>query len=936
MINVSQDVIDEYLTDSTRKEIVIDHKGYDEETLNYYTGDISVDNKWYGYRIFEVGYSKYLTNVVNVSPTSAELLDYMHAPIISDWNYFNVSFYLKVTSVTDASLLSDSIEFQLQIDNHIYGVIHTPKADVLAGVRIVLSNPRTDSLVTDLENATSITSRGWWVGDIASNVRIEYEISQVSVNFTKKAKLPPSIWQAPIDWNGEKARNPYRIDNDTLVYEDFSLTESLCSQDNIKFGLCESAHCEFSEVGANAIKVGDTLNISSTLPNHVNTIPDNDLFAINWVGSTGTGSQTQGSDLYYWIAIVGAAYATDWSDYITSLGLASKKLYYQFNVKFVFNNLTGQKPTYFKFRYYATINGESWSFTSINYFRVSDYDNTFNLLSLTDDMTRNAGVMSGIERVVVRFYDENKVDYAQGVNTGTIITYGTQIQFRIGEPGYTMPAYSQDDLYYAKGTLDAYLSQWGVESIPLGVFKVDSISNEYKHNLIRKKITAYDNLLTLEGNAADWYTQYMYGIDTDDWNSNGFEYARQIYSTYWNYVSSIGLDNVSNYELTTVKNFTDGEFIAYSGNYYKRLTWPGSGGNTWAVCYGASTVNISDPSLLYRVTWDYMPNETENGHKAWFPLYNEKVDSLYRGVLHNAGVLIEEYKSGAQTPYNRICVNEGDFFMLSEETASIKVILPSGNDGTSSYQICKNVVLQSAPPRQTLTNGNLRLCYYNYGTKNIFACESSITGRDVVRSLLEVCGCFFRLDRLHGLPEFVYPTKGGLYPSNTLYPADDLYPRTGTDQLYSMGKYISVIAENYEVKDYGRIQILKDIKSSDTVSVCEWQYEGDPDAENTYIIDDNIFYCADDMEYDYDNMPEVADMLEGMWGVISNLGYVPNITQALGAPGLECGDRIGLLTYDGGFESFVFRRTLKGIQNLRDTYESVGDEKNEAINNFGY
>ena len=43
-----------------------------------------------------------------------------------------------------------------------------------------------------------------------------------------------------------------------------------------------------------------------------------------------------------------------------------------------------------------------------------------------------------------------------------------------------------------------------------------------------------------------------------------------------------------------------------------------------------------------------------------------------------------------------------------------------------------------------------------------------------------------------------------------------------------------------------------------------------------------------------------------------------------------------MLTYDGGFESFIFRRTLKGIQNLKDTYESVGDEKTEAVNDFGY
>jgi hypothetical protein len=150
-----------------------------------------------------------------------------------------------------------------------------------------------------------------------------------------------------------------------------------------------------------------------------------------------------------------------------------------------------------------------------------------------------------------------------------------------------------------------------------------------------------------------------------------------------------------------------------------------------------------------------------------------------------------------------------------------------------------------------------------------------------------------------------------------------------------MGRYLKTIAEDYEVLDYGKIQILKNAKSNDAVSVCEWQYVGS-DAENTYVIDDNIFYCADDMMYDYDNMPEVAQMLAGMYNVISNLGFTPNVTEAIGSPWIECGDRLGLLTYDGGIETFVFRRTLKGIQNLKDTYESVGDEVNEAIDNFGY
>ena len=47
-------------------------------------------------------------------------------------------------------------------------------------------------------------------------------------------------------------------------------------------------------------------------------------------------------------------------------------------------------------------------------------------------------------------------------------------------------------------------------------------------------------------------------------------------------------------------------------------------------------------------------------------------------------------------------------------------------------------------------------------------------------------------------------------------------------------------------------------------------------------------------------------------------------------------DRIGVLTKTGGAESFVFKRTLKGIQSLHDTFESEGDEYIEAIKDYDY
>ena len=251
----------------------------------------------------------------------------------------------------------------------------------------------------------------------------------------------------------------------------------------------------------------------------------------------------------------------------------------------------------------------------------------------------------------------------------------------------------------------------------------------------------------------------------------------------------------------------------------------------------------------------------------------------------------------------------------------------------SGHEMFGTMKVYSTDKTANLVNKAERLVYYNMGTGDIYPTDSSITGRDVIRSVLELCGCFFRLDRYNGLPEFVYCTKGGLYPRNDLYPADDLYPRSGTDQLLPNGRYMSVIQDNYSVKDFGCIQIVIDRRSNETKSVCEYQYPLNPKNQNAYVIKDNIFLCAEEATYDIDVLNSIFGP---MYLQISNMGYVPNVTEALGMPWIECGDRIGILTFSSGFESFVFRRTLKGIQLLIDTYESTGDEYTEAVKEFGY
>lgn len=940
MINVQAEVITEYLTDSVNKAVIIDasHEGGRSlEDVNYYTGGIT-DTNYISYR--RNGTFSWVPLYSSDNMADIDWSDNVEFDYVSDHDYIVVAMRIdfNVVSGSFPGTATWRIMYHKTGDTVTTYTLNLGAADMASltgGSKVDLvfqfAKPQDISDIAEID----LVLPG------SATVEFDTQMDSVQVNFTDNSTYTPPYSLAP-DFNNFDPDDygTYDIDNNNLLYEDFTLTESLCSQNNIKFGLCESAHCEFSEVGVNAVKVGDKLNIFSELPDYPVNIPNDVIESINWIDESPTKQwsySASNANLYYIIRFYNRENNYyDLSQYFDDF-FDARYIGIQLDLKLnILSYSASERPAYIKlWARFVNDDGTMSYVQGTTFYPIGDYEGAYNTISMI--CPANGKDKVALASLLIGFYKSDEGLFQNGETITANIDY-KHIQYHsLASGSSTIPAYNANSYYIYNDNLDRYLEAYS-NRIPLGVFKVASVSNEYKHNLIQKKITAYDNLLILENNAADWYTRYMFGVDFYGYTDAGFEYARQIFSTYWDYVSSVGLDSIDNYNLSDYATLSNNDFICDSGNCYGYVRWDMGPGNYYYRSYAGKNVAITDNTLLYRVIYDnYNGLSDLSIMQAYNPHYVDSgFDTIWRGFGDIGGVLIEEYKTGEADPINRICVNRGDFFMLTPETDSIKVILPSGSTSALGYSLCQNIKVQTAPRRQDLTNGHLRLCYYNYDQKTIFACESNITGRDVVRSLLEVCGCFFRLDRYNGLPEFVYPTKGGLYPSNTLYPADDLYPRAGTDQLYSMGKYLSVIAENYEVKDFGRIQILKKIKSSDTQSVVEWQYEGDPDMENTYIIDDNIFYCAEEMEYDYDGMPEVASMLEGMWGVISNLGYVPNITQALGAPWLECGDRVGLLTYDGGFETFVFRRTLKGIQNLRDTYESEGDELNVAISNFGY
>lgn len=753
------------------------------------------------------------------------------------------------------------------------------------------------------------------------------------------------------------------FDNENIVFDKFSMTESLCSKDNIEFGLCEAGHIEVDVVGVGDVK-DETFYPMIGVKDPNADIPYSEIRRINWYkGSRENPSPQTGPSLIWnnhtanniYTNKVGDVDILSYSSYFADCNY----LYLNYTVQF--DSFTSDTaPTYIRpMMSFARSNGNGYNIF-MDYMDASELLSGSHELLFRPTYSNASGTITKITGIGFYFYNANKEQLS--ITCSTEVS-ATNLQVGMLD-GYSdiIPEFNLRDCCIYNNNLTAYLSQYQLTYVPLGKYTVQDISKKISHNLTVKTLSMYDDMLLLEQNAANWYTHYMYGISTNEASEYGFEFARQIYSSYFNYMKSIGVfENPNATQMTYIMTKTHDElensmstktytFFAVVNAAHTSIL------NSSKLYYSKTVVNDADPQKLYLVKF------FNYGLKEYITMpYYDNHDAQDRG-LETCNILIEEVLDDGT--YNRFAVDSDDYFALSQNVTKFNIYVPvygivNIETSPSRYEVIDHFDLYSIDKTFTLENASSRLLYYDYNYVNnfvdtesspgveyhyntypyhtIFECDSSITGRDVVHSLLELTGCFFRMSRETGEPEFIYCTKSGLYPSNTLYPADDLYPRAGTNQVEGMGKYMSTECADYSVTKFGKIQILKNQTSNKTESNVQWQYIGDEDVGlNTYIIDDNIFYCNKDMTYDTDHMQELDVTLRKMFYMISNMDYTPNITKALGIPWLECGDRLGLLTYDGGFETFVYRRKLDGIQLLKDTYESHGDEYNNAIKNYGY
>ena len=188
-----------------------------------------------------------------------------------------------------------------------------------------------------------------------------------------------------------------------------------------------------------------------------------------------------------------------------------------------------------------------------------------------------------------------------------------------------------------------------------------------------------------------------------------------------------------------------------------------------------------------------------------------------------------------------------------------------------------------------------------------------LSGSDVITKICEINACFGHIGR-DGKFHYIYlenliPT---LYPAEDIYPSEDLYPSDGegVTLVGENGTYINCDYEDFVTAKIDKLQIRQE---EDDIGKIVGT------GTNCYVIQDNfLVYGKTDAQ--------LTNIATPIFNRLQNIQYMPSTIEVVGNPCFEVGDGVQVATkYDVVF-AYILKRTLKGIQALRDTYEASGNE----------
>lgn len=191
--------------------------------------------------------------------------------------------------------------------------------------------------------------------------------------------------------------------------------------------------------------------------------------------------------------------------------------------------------------------------------------------------------------------------------------------------------------------------------------------------------------------------------------------------------------------------------------------------------------------------------------------------------------------------------------------------------------------------------------------------DKVIVGATIIKAICQVNGRFGRIGR-SGLFEYVHLTEAteALYPREDLFPDDDIYPadENALDNV-TKAHYRSISFENYRVATITKVQIID--KEGQIAATAG-------SGSNVFTLKDNPLVWGL-------NANTLRSVATNLYNTIQGLWYTPSDIECVGLPYIECGDFVLMAARRSIVRAYVLTRTLKGIQNLYDSYRADGDKK---------
>lgn len=185
----------------------------------------------------------------------------------------------------------------------------------------------------------------------------------------------------------------------------------------------------------------------------------------------------------------------------------------------------------------------------------------------------------------------------------------------------------------------------------------------------------------------------------------------------------------------------------------------------------------------------------------------------------------------------------------------------------------------------------------------------TLNGREVLRQIGEINGTFPHIQRTGEL-KFIDLSNTGLYPMETLHPEDILYPSEPIGFL-NTSQWRKVDFKEYVVPAIDLLQIRQE-EGDVGISVGE--------GNNPYIVQGNFLVFGK-------GAAELIKIADNMFKNIKDRFYRPHTTVCNGLPFVEVGDGVTVILEKEAIESFVLKRTMTGIQALKDEFSAGGTQE---------